>query len=329
MSTNGGWEEWGSPDSNLLMSAAQGLPVRHLGRTGIAVTELGLGGAPLGGRLGIVPSARASAVLETFFELGLNLIDTAARYREGRAERELGRLLAHRARPSIVISTKVSAPSRALRRSKVLQQKVLQSLERLECGWLDIVLIHDPESADELAEDLLTLTGMKNSGVLRAVGVGVDDVKMLTDAVNSGLADCVLISGRYTLLDQSAGDELLPLCGERDVGVLLGSVLHSGILATGHSAGARFNYSSEIPEWVRARMAVLEMACTQFRVPLSCAAVRFGLEHRAVSSVLVGTTSSDHLARLASAPLQTIPEAFWRAVGLETPSNWSCGDREP
>jgi len=278
---------------------------RPLGRTGIAVSALGLGGAPMGGRFGPVARETVRAVVVGALERDLNLVDTAARYSDGRGEADLGAALANVPRSDYVLSCKVAATA-----------TFEASLERLGVELVDVVLLHDPyEASDkELADALAELAELRSRGLARAIGVGIGEVDVLLRAVEAFDLDCVLVSGRYTLLDQSAGRDLLPLCLERGIGVVIGSAFNSGILASGDVPGARFAYREAVPPNVAATVRELERLCAGHGVPLFAAALQFALAHPAVSSVLVGTTSPRHLGACCDALEVPIDDDLWHAL---------------
>lgn len=283
---------------------------RQLGRTGIAVSALGLGGAPMGGRFGPVARETVRAVVVELLERDLNLVDTAARYSDGRGEADLGAALADVPRADYVLSCKVAATA-----------TFEASLERLGVEFVDVALLHDPYEAsdDELADALAELGELRSRGLAGAIGVGIGEVDVLLRAIEAFDLDCVLVSGRYTLLDQSAGRELLPLCLERGIGVVLGSVFNSGILATGAVPGARFAYREAVPPDVAAAVRELDRLCAVRGVPLLAGALQFALEHPAVSSVLVGTTSPRHLGACCDALETPIDEELWHALAAAAP----------
>ncbi|MEV0274595.1 aldo/keto reductase [Hamadaea sp. NPDC050747] len=288
----------------------RGLACRPLGRTGIKVTELGLGGAPLSGRFGDVPVERVYEVLDTALETGIGLVDTAARYAGGRAESDIGGYFAKSGWGSVVISTKVVPHTAG---PGAVRAGVEASMSRLGRTHLEIVLLHDPYGlpTPELAANIQALQDLQAEGLIGAVGVGIGDVPTLEHAVADLGVDCVLLSARYTLLDQTAAGGLLPLCRERGTGVILGSVFNSGILATGDRPGARFHYDQHVPADVLDRVRRAQRSCDRHGVVLAAAALQFALAHPAVSSVLIGTTEPRHLARNVAVATTPIPAAFW------------------
>jgi D-threo-aldose 1-dehydrogenase len=123
--------------------------------------------------------------------------------------------------------------------------------------------------------------------------------------------DCVLLAGRYTLLEQPAAAEFLPLALKRNIGVMLGGVFNSGILATGAVTGAKYNYKPAPPD-ILARVAKIDAICKRRDVKLFDAALHFALAHPAVSSVVLGAVSAHEVAAQIDSMGATIPPDLWR-----------------
>jgi D-threo-aldose 1-dehydrogenase len=279
---------------------------------------LGLGTAPLAGLYAPVADDAAHAVVERAWELGIRFFDTAPYYGSGLAERRLGSALRGRPRDELTLSTKVG---RLLRPDAsrwegayfdfsydAALRSLDESLERLGLDRVDIALVHDPDDHYEaaLAGAFRALRRLRDEGVVRAIGVGMNQTELLVRFAREADPDCFLVAGRWTVLDRSAGDELLPLCAERGIDVIAGGVFNSGILA----GGTTFDYAAA-PPGVVARVDDLEATCARHGVPLAAAAVQFPVRHRAVRTVLVGCRSPgevDEDVRLASLE---IPERLW------------------
>ncbi len=309
-------------------------PVR-LGRTGPEVTRLGLGASVIGGLFAPVEQAEAEAVVRTALELGLRQVDTAPLYGLGASELVCGKVLASVPRESVVVSTKAGRllrsgapdaeklPEGMWHGREGLQpvfdfsaagiaRSVEESLERLGLDRLDVVYLHDPnDHVDEaIAEGMPALRRLQAEGVVGAVGAGMTRPALLTRIVREAEPDCVLIAGRYSLLDQSAGIELLPACQERGVGVLVGGVFNSGVLAR-PAPGAHFDYEPASPDVLR-RVARLAEACGEHGVPLAAAALQFPLRHPAVASVVVGARSVEELEENVRSFELDLPGELWR-----------------
>ena len=308
--------------------------------------RLGLGGAALGNLFSVVTDAQAQALLEAAWASGCRSFDTAPHYGHGRSERRVGDALRVHAADSYVLSTKVGrlltpnpqAPSAQHGYVDVLpftqhwdysasgtRRSIEDSLQRLGLPQLDVVYVHDMDVATHgaqapavlrqvLDETLPTLQKLKQEGLIRAFGLGVNDAQVVVDVLRHASLDVLLLAGRYSLLDHSALPELLPLCVQRGVRIALGGVFNSGILATGALGGrASFNYAPAAQEWL-ARTARIEQVCAQHGVPLRAAALQFPLAHPAIDIVMLGARSvpewEDGLAMMG----HVIPPAFWQAL---------------
>ncbi len=282
------------------------------------MTELGLGTAPLAGLYEPVDDETAHAVVERAWDLGLRAFDTAPYYGSGLAERRLGDVLRTKPRAEFLVSTKVgrmlSADASGWQGSyfdfsyDAALRSLEESLQRLGLDRVDVALVHDPDDHYEEARDgaLAALRRLRDEGVVRAVGVGMNQTALLVRFARETDPDCFLVAGRYTVLDRSASDELLPLCEERGIGVIAGGVFNSGILA----GGTTFDYEAAPPEVV-ARVEYLRDVCARHDVPLRAAAVQFPLRHPAVRTVLVGCRSPEEVEEDVHLSQLELPEPLW------------------
>ncbi len=311
------------------------IPKRALGRTGIVTTTLGLGGGPLGWTTGDDADAAAEATLDAAWSAGVRCCDTAPYYGYGRSERRIGRWLSSGPRPGLVLSTKVGRliedGARVVydySRDGALRS-VEASLGRLGLERIDVLLIHDIDrythGADQparfreaLAGAWVALTELKAQGVVRAIGLGVNDWTVCAAFAEAAPLDCVLLAGRYTLLERGAAG-FLDLAAARGIGVFLGGPFNSGILATGPVEGALHDYVPASAA-VRARVARLEAALGRFGAPLPAAALQFPLRHPAVACVVAGLASPHEVAQ-AAAWMAPLDEACWRALDAEVPAH--------
>ena len=294
--------------------------------------RVGLGTGPIGGLYTPVEEDVARATVERALERGVRLVDTAPLYGYGLAERRVGAVLAPRPRDEYVLATKVgrlmrpggtpdptqTADSRLTPVFDFSYDGALRSLEeslaRLGVDRVDVVHIHDPDRHfdEALTGAYAALDRLRADGTIGAVGAGMNQVEMLCRFAREAEVDCFLVAGRYTLLDQSALAELLPLCEERGIAVILGGVLNSGLLA----GGTTFNYGPAPPEWVERARAV-ERVCERHNVRLTSAALQFPLAHPAVRCILVGARSPAELdddLDLLAAP---IPPDLWAELKAE------------
>jgi D-threo-aldose 1-dehydrogenase len=326
---------------------------RILGRSGLAVSTLGFGGAPLGDLYFPLDEAQAIDTVEAAIAGGVTLIDTSPLYGAGLSEHRIGAALRRAGRKDIVLSTKVGRVTEpfagrgdgsgyhgGLPHGLAFDYSydgALRSLEqsalRLGVDRIDIVLIHDVDVWTH-GEDAIearfseamngayrALERLRSTGAVRAIGVGVNEAEMCERFAHAGDFDAMLLAGRYSLLEQPALASFMPLALEKGIGLMLGGVFNSGILATGAVPGAKYNYSPAAPE-IRARVAALEAVCAKHAVPLKRAALHFPLGHQAVASLVMGAVSpaevEDQIAELAT----PVPAALWaelKAQGLLGP----------
>jgi D-threo-aldose 1-dehydrogenase len=295
----------------------------------LPLSRLGLGTAPLGGLYDPVSDKEAYAVVDRAWELGLRFFDTAPHYGSGLAERRLGAALRERAREQFVISTKVGrllrpgAPDPVFRGAPACAsvfdfsyegalRSLDESLERLAIERVDIALIHDPDDhfAEALAGAYVALERLRGEGIVRAIGVGMNQSALLARFARETDVDCLLLAGRYTLLDRGALRDLLPLCVEREIAVVAGGVFNSGVLA----GGTTFDYAPAATS-VRTRVAELREICARWNTPLAAAALQFPLRHPAVVSVLVGCRSAGEVEEDARLFSLELPDGLWEELG--------------
>jgi D-threo-aldose 1-dehydrogenase len=317
------------------------VPVVDLGRGGLRVSALALGTAPLGNLYAPVAEEDAAATIGSALEAGLTYVDTAPHYGLGLAERRLGRLLAGVPRDRFVVSTKVGRLVRPLAPGETadpegfadspparrvwdlsgdgVRRSLEESLERLGLDRVDILLLHDPDDHEREAYEqaLPALIGLRDQGVVSAIGAGMNQAEMLTRFVRDLDIDVVLVAGRYSLLDQRALAELLPTCAARGTAVVVGGVFNSGLLADPRP-GATFDYAPAPPELVD-RAARLAEVCARHGTPLRAAALAFPFGHPAVTSVLVGARSAAEVQDAVACFEWPVPGELWAdlvATGL-------------
>jgi len=289
----------------------------------IELTRLGLGTAPLAGLYDAVDEQTAHAVVARAWDLGVRYFDTAPYYGSGLAEQRLGAALRDRPRDAYVVSTKVGRllrPGRSdFRGAPALEayfdfsydgvlRSFAESLERLGLERVDIVLVHDPDDNYEQARDesFRALLRLRDEGAVAAIGAGMNQTEMLCRFAREVDVDCFLLAGRYTLLDRSGADELLPLCKEQGIAVIAGGVFNSGVLAGGDT----YDYAPAPPA-VRAHVERLRETCARWGVPLPAAAAQFPLRHPAVASVLVGCRAPEEVDEDVTLSRLELPGAMW------------------
>jgi D-threo-aldose 1-dehydrogenase len=322
---------------------ASPLPVRNLGRTGLALSEVGFGAGPLGGFYGPVDHDTAIATVRTAYALGIRYFDVAPLYGHGRSELLLGHALREMPRDEFVVSSKVGRyfvppgkdagsirPGGLPFRPMVdySREGTLRSLEqsfvRLGLTRLDIVLIHDVDehahgtSAAAEAAFAAALSGaypalleLKRAGDIKAIGIGVNQVPWALRFIREAELDCIMIAGRYTLLNREAEPELFPECLRRGIGVLAAGAFNGGLLARGGGAEARFNYRPA-PAEILERLAQLQSRAAEVGVDLKAAAIAFVLAHPVVSSLVIGAMHEAEVRENLSLLSQTRAAGFRR-----------------
>jgi D-threo-aldose 1-dehydrogenase len=319
---------------------------RTIGRRGLQVTGLGLGTAPLGGLYSDLSDEQALATVAAAMEAGVRFFDTAPHYGHTKAEHRLGDALRRYPRDQYVLSTKTGRhfvprttpydgsegwqdplPFQAI--FDYTHDGILRSFEdsqqRLGIVEIDILLIHDigrvthgeknPHYWKQLTEGggFRALDELRSAGVVKAVGLGVNEGAAILEVMADFDIDCALLAGRYTLLEQATLDDLLPACEAKGVSLLLGGAFNSGILARGVQGDLKFNYVAA-PKEVIERVARLEAVCREYDVPLAAAALQFPYAHPAVATVLTGARSVEELRENVASFERPIPAELWTAL---------------
>ena len=305
------------------------------------LTKLSLGCAQLGNLYRAIPDEQARATVDAAWSAGIRSFDTAPHYGLGLSERRLGEALAERPRDEYVLSTKVGrllkplpephysdgdgfdVPATHRRVWDFSRDGVLRSLEeslgRLKLDRVDIVYLHDPDDhyRDVLGHAYPALEELRSQGVVSAIGAGMNQTAMLTDFARNTDMDLLMLAGRYTLLEQSALDELLPLCQQRGIGVIAAAIFNSGLLARRIPArDARYNYADVPPKLVQRAVRIADI-CEQHASSLPAAALAFPLGHPAVVSICAGAHSPEQVERNAALLQAHPPSGLWTQLKAE------------
>ena len=318
---------------------------RTIGRTDIEVTCLGLGGASHGNMYKVVPDEAAVAAVEEAYKHGVRYFDVAPFYGYGRAERLFGEYLKTVPRESFSLSTKVGRliitdadeASEMENTATIFKgieglyskfdfsrdgilRSFEESLKRLQLDRIDILHIHDPDVEDcyrqVLDEAFPALAELRDQGVIKAIGAGMNQAEMLTDFAKNADFDCFLLAGRYTLLDQIGLKELLPLCEQKNISIIIGGTYNSGILATGAVEGAHYNYKPA-PAEIMEKTRRIELICRNHGVPLKAAAIQFPFGHPAIATNIPGTVSKERFHENMDMMKISIPSSFWDELKAE------------
>lgn len=305
---------------------------RTLGRSGLQVTPVCLGGAPLGSMPELygseVPAEAATAAVRRFLQGPLNVLDTAASYGGGRSEARIGAALTELGGlpDGFVLSTKVDPdPATGDYSAGQVRRSVEASLERLGVDRVHLLHLHDPEvmsfeQATSRGGPVAELLRIKDEGLTEALGVGGGPVDLMARFVRTDVFDVLLTHSRWTLVDRSAGallDEAVAL----GVGVMNGGPFGGGILARGAAQQRTYGYRPATPETLR-RVGLMEAACARHGVPLAAAALQFSLREPRITATVVGVTGPDQVDEAVRLASTAVPDALWpELVPLAAPED--------
>jgi D-threo-aldose 1-dehydrogenase len=325
------------------MSNTHSVQRRRITNTPLSVTELGFGASVIGNLYRVTPTEDATAAVDTAWNAGIRYFDTAPHYGLGLSEKRLGAALHGRPREEYVISSKVgrllvpnehpqgldsegfAVPDDLRRRWDFTRDGVLRSIEsslhRTGLDRLDIVYLHDPDHHWRQAADqaMPALAELRDQGVIGAIGAGMNQSAMLARFLRESAADIVMLAGRYTLLDQSALDDVLPAAQEHGKSVVAVGVFNSGLLSRDRPTdGMKYDYQDAPPALVTRARAIADV-CTAHGTTLPAAAIAFPTTHPAVVNVTLGMRNPEQVTRNAELHRRHVPDALWdelRAQGL-------------
>lgn len=329
------------------------LKISTIASTEVKVTQIGMGGAPLGK----LDQSVAYRTLEKAYETGIRYFDTAPLYGAGNSETFSGSFLSTIDRNEFTLSSKVgrlilseeeaesfkrNGPTTAtiqvndkasryknnvvfdFSRDGILRS-IEETLERLQLDYIDIAFIHDPDDHYEQAlnESFPALAELKSQGMIKAIGAGMNEWEMLSRFAVEADFDCFLLAGRYTLLDQSALHTLLPICEQQNISLILGGPYNSGILASNLASETTYFYDPA-PADIISKAKQIRDVCEHFGVPLKAAALQFGLLHPAVASTIPGP--STHIEASENVDMITFPinQNMWQELKSKNLIDSNC-----
>lgn len=328
------------------------LPKRRVGKTKIEVTTIGLGGAPMGGFRATIPDAEAHALTEAAWDLGVRYYDTSPFYGYGRSELRMGGALREKPREDFILSTKIGRIMHPMRPGEqkpadfrenglpgfapvfdYTYDGVMRSLEhshlRLGLARIDIALIHDVDFWTIKDREVLNqrfktamdsgfkaLDELRKAGIIGAIGVGINESDTSLRFIQAGDFDCMLLAGRYTLLEQGALEAFLPECTRRNVSVILGGPYNSGILTGGVKDNTTHDYA-QAPRELIEKARRIESICQRHGVELGAAAMQFPLFHPAFCAVIPGALSTAEVKQNVSRISARIPVELWSELKRE------------
>ena len=311
----------------------------------VSVPALGYGAANVGNLFRPLTDDEAWAVLEAAWDAGIRHYDTAPHYGLGLSERRLGAFLSTKPRDEYFLSTKVGRLLRPnpehesggldtdndfhvpddLRRvwdfsDAGIRTSLEESRERLGIDRIDLLYLHDPERHDldlALAEALPALERLRADGEVGRIGIGSMVSEALSASVRAADLDLVMVAGRYTLLEQPAAADVIPVCRDHGTGIVAASVFNSGLLAQDEPRrDGRYEYG-QLPDELWQRLVRIHAVCADHGVPLPAAAIQFPLQSDVVRAVVVGGSRPAQLAQNAELAALEIPAELWQNLASE------------
>ena len=326
------------------------LPTSEIGKTGVTVTQLGFGGAPLGELFERVTGKQSTETLQAAWDAGIRYYDTAPFYGHGKSEHRTGHFLQDQPRADFALSTKIGRVLTAAKGEDFtsefwnhplpfdfyydysydgVMRSFEQSLHRLGVNRVDLLMIHDLDIWFNQKETRITawlnqlftsgwraLEELKADGRIRGIGAGINETGMIPRFADYVDLDCAIVAMPYNLLDQETLDGEFPMCEESGVGIIVGAPFASGILATGAKEGAYYKYAPATPE-ILDRTSKIEAVCARHDVPLIAAALQFPLFHPIVNAIIPGALTPEHVTSNAQNSVLDIPTQVWAELKSE------------
>ena len=315
---------------------------RKIGNTDLEISELGIGTAPIGGWPIEVTEDQALNTLGRAWDRGIRYFDTAPLYGYGLSEHRLGNFLKTLNRDQFILSTKVGrymTPADPDKIDRLIFKSTLdfspnfdysydgvmrsfeQSLFRLGLSKIDICLIHDVDGVTHKEEvenrfkeamngAYKALEKLKSEKVIKAIGVGLNESYWCKKFAESGDFDCMILAGRYTLLEQGGLTEFLPLAKKKNIGIILAGVFNSGVLIKGVTKDSTYDYA-KIPNHIIEKYNAINEVCNDFNVPIAAAAIQFSNAHSAVSTLLLGMDYPEQVQENLNLFNFKIEKEFW------------------
>lgn len=302
---------------------------RPLGNTGLEVTTICAGGAPVGSiprNFGYeVSPERAYAAVNAVLSSSINFLDTSNSYGHGESERRIGAVIKERGGlpAGFVLATKADRdPQTGDFNSGRVMRSAEESLERLGLEQFDLFYLHDPENisfaqAVGPGGAVEGMVKLRESGLALHLGVAGGPVQLMADFLGLGVFEVVLTHNRFTLVDRSA-DDLLSLASKTGVGVVNGAAFGGGILAKGVTYTDRYAYQPASPALLK-RVAAMEEVCRRYGVTLRSAALQFSLREPRICSTVVGTATPEHVAELVETAVTALPDALFEELTMLVP----------
>ena len=318
---------------------------RKLGKTDIDLSAIGFGAAPLGNLFEQLDESNCYEILENSYKSKINIYDTSPFYGNGLSEHRLGNFLKTLDESSYYLSTKVGRYLTSEKKENINRGKWVgglnfkpnidysydgvmrsfdQSLHRLAGTKIDICLIHDVDKytyGDQVDHYFRVamngaykaISKLKEEKVIKAIGVGVNNSDICKRFAEEGDFDCIILGGRYTLLDQSALNDCIPIAEEKNIGIILAGVFNSGILAKGIADHVTYFYD-KIPEDIKIKYNKISKICEKYKVSVSTVALQFCYANKQISSMIIGMDRIEQIENNISKLNMKIPADLWNEL---------------
>jgi D-threo-aldose 1-dehydrogenase len=293
-----------------------------LGRTGLSVSRLCFGLAPLGDMPDTygygVSADQARETVRAIFDCEVNFLDTSRNYGLGRSEERVGEVIAERGGlpPGFVISTKLDRDFKTSRFDAGRARRSLEeSLKALNVSRIQLLHLHDPEHAMDLAEvkgALAELFRMKEEGLADAVGLAAGRVDIMMPMMRDWDFDAIITHNRYTLVNRNAA-EMMDLAQARGMAVLNAAPYAGGVLAKGTASHARYVYQEATPAML-APVARVEEICARHGIPPGAAALQFSMRDPRVASTIIGISKPERISQTIAWAKYPIPQLAWNEL---------------
>ncbi len=316
---------------------------RSLGKTDIKLTSIGFGGAPIGDLFEKLEESICYEVLEKSYNSKINIFDTSPLYGYGLSEHRLGNFLKNLDEDSYFLSTKVGRYLTPEKKENInrgtwsgglnfkpnldysydaVMRSFEQSLIRLAVSKIDICLIHDVDRFN-LGNEVdhyftIAMNGaykaiqkLKEEKVIKAIGVGLNDSDICAKFAEQGEFDCMMLAGRYSLLDhQSALNEFFPIVEKKNIGIMLAGVFNSGVLAKGIADDVTYFYD-KIPQHIKEKYHTISKVCAKYNVPVPAAALQFCYKNELITSMILGIDRPYQIEKNIEYLNYNIPQELW------------------
>ncbi len=319
---------------------------KKLGKSNIKLPKLGFGAAPLGELFEKVSEEQSSQTLNTSYDSGFRYYDTAPWYGHGLSEHRIGSLLRNKLREEYIISSKVGRVYKPFKEDykkfnrspwvgglnfqykfdytySGFERSFEDSTCRLGINQIDLLVIHDLDNDyhgdllsnkfKELESGFIWLKSMRDLGHIKAIGVGINDAQLMSNFYKNYDIDFFLVAMPYTLINQETLDEIFPECKKRGIGIIIGAPFSSGILATGVTNNAKYNYRKP-SKFIVTKVNSIKNICDKHNVPLKAAAIQFPLFHPLVTTVIPGMLNPDQVKENILMMQYDIPIKFWHEL---------------